>query len=219
MAKNEFGEEIDERRLDAYAKRVESFTDSQIDALWEACGFIQAKREKKYKAIRQADIDRIRKGEAKDVIRNVLMETRIADFEKNIAKTEGNFRHHALDLNEKTKIAFIAMSKHSFFFRRHAVKYALEQGYAPISQFGIFDYFVTDSVDRDLVRRANNNLIERADELWVFGPVSDGVLAEIKLFKEKPVRYFQIVDSRDVKEITKNDVTFEDDVARFRSEL
>ncbi len=94
------------------------------------------------------------------------------------------FEHRALKLNKKTKVIFIAMSKHLFYFRRHAVKFVLEQGYAPISQFGIFDYFVMDTIDRDLVRRANNNLIRIANELWVFGPISDGVLAEIKMVKK-----------------------------------
>ena len=70
------------------------------------------------------------------------------------------FEHKALQLDEKTKTIFIAMSKHIFYFRRHCVKFVLEQGYTPISQFGIFDYFVTDTVKRGMVRKANNkNLI------------------------------------------------------------
>jgi len=132
-----------------------------------------------------------------------------------------NFQHKALNLNERTKIVFIAMSKHSFYFRRHAVKFVLEQGYTPISQFGIFDYFVTDTVDRNLVRKANNNLIRISDELWVFGPVSDGVLAEIKIVKQvnKPIRYFKIVDSKEIKEISKNEVELEAEVKEFSNEL
>jgi len=132
-----------------------------------------------------------------------------------------NFKHKALSLNKKIKIIFIAMSKHSFYFRRHAVKFVLEQGHAPISQFGIFDYFITDAVDRNLVRRANNNLIRISDELWVFGPISDGVLAEIKIVKQtnKPIKYFKIVDSKEVKEIPKTEVEFEDKVKEFSNEL
>ena len=131
------------------------------------------------------------------------------------------FQHRALNLNDKTKIIFIAMSKLLFYFRRHAVKYVLEKGHTPISQFGIFDYFVTDSVDRDLVRRGNNNLIRISDELWVLGSISDGVLAEIKLVKEmeKPIRYFRVVDSKNIKEIPKDEVEFEDDLGKFANEL
>ena len=131
------------------------------------------------------------------------------------------FEHRALNLNEKTKIVFIAMSKYSFYFRRHAVKFVLEQGYAPISQFGIFDYFITDAVDRDLVRKANNNLIRISDELWVFGPISDGILAEIKLVKQwgKPIKYFKIINDKGTKGISKDEVEFEEDLEKFSKEL
>jgi len=133
----------------------------------------------------------------------------------------GKFEHRALNLNKKTKIVFIAMSKYSFYFRRHAVKFVLEQGYAPISQFGIFDYFITDAVDRDLVRKANNNLIRISDELWVFGPISDGILAEIKLVKQwdKPIKYFKIINSKETKEISKDEIKFEEGLEKFSKEL
>lgn len=131
------------------------------------------------------------------------------------------FEHKALSLNQKTKIVYIAMSKHLFYFRRHAVKFVLEQGHSPISQFGIFDYFITDGVDRDLVRRANNNLIRISDELWVFGSISDGVLAEVKIVKKigKPVKYFKVINSKDIKEISKEEVEFEEDLKKFSHEL
>ncbi|MGM5484160.1 MAG: hypothetical protein ACQER9_04570 [Nanobdellota archaeon] len=131
------------------------------------------------------------------------------------------FNHVALNLTDKNKIIFIAMSKYVFFFRRHAVKFVLEQGHTPISQYGIFDYFVTDTVDRNLVRRANNNLIKISDEMWVFGPISDGVLAEIKLVKEWniPIRYFKILKSKEVKEISKKEVDFEEDLEKHQKIL
>ena len=131
------------------------------------------------------------------------------------------FEHKALNLNQKIKTVFIAMSKHLFYFRRHAVKFVLEQDYAPISPFGIFDYFITDGVDRDLVRRANNNLIRISDEVWIFGPISDGVLAEIKIVKSigKPIKYFKVINSKDIKEISKQEVEFEEDLKKFSHEL
>ncbi len=131
------------------------------------------------------------------------------------------FDHRALNLNQNTKIIFIAMTKHVSYFKRHAVKYVLEQWFTPISQFGIFDYFLTDAIDRDLVRRWNNNLIRVSDEMWVFWPISDGVLAEIKMVKEagKPIKYFKIVKSLDIQEITKDEVEFEDDLEKYKNEL
>jgi hypothetical protein len=78
-----------------------------------------------------------------------------------------------------------------------------------------------DTVDRDLVRAANNSLVKRIDEIWVFGQISNGVLAEIILAKKrnKPVRYFDIIKSKDIVEITKEQVVFEEDLEKYRSEL
>ncbi len=113
------------------------------------------------------------------------------------------------------------MSKHMFYFRRHVVKFVLEKGCIPISQYGIFDYFLLDTVDRDLVREANNNLLKISDEFWVFGPVSDGVLAEIKLVKAwgKPVRYFGVFNDTDIHEISKKDVVLEPGLEKYRDLL
>ena len=112
---------------------------------------------------------------------------------------------------EKMELVYPAHSKHNFYFRQHISKYVLEQGYVPLNPFMIFEYFMLDTVDRDLIRNANNNLVRRADQLWVFGEISDGVLAEIKLAKEleKPIRYFLIVKSREIREISENEVQFE----------
>ncbi|MBI4812763.1 hypothetical protein HY798_05025 [Candidatus Falkowbacteria bacterium] len=101
------------------------------------------------------------------------------------------------------------------------MKYVLKLGYAPISQYGIVDYFLIDTVDRDLVRRANNNLIRISDEMYVFGPVSDGVLAEILMVKKtkKPIKYFKIVNSKNVKEIKVGEIEFEKGLEGFRKNI
>jgi len=71
-----------------------------------------------------------------------------------------------------------------------------------------------DTVDRAKIRKSNNTLIERADELWVFGEISNGVLREIKLAKQKnkPIRYFKVIDSKDIKGISKDEVQFEEGI-------
>jgi hypothetical protein len=131
------------------------------------------------------------------------------------------FEHAALNLDSKNRIVFIAMSKHSFYFAKHAVKYVLDRGFTPISQFGNFGYFLLDTVERDVIRNANNNLLRISDEMWVFGPVSDGVLAEVLLCKKqgKPVKYFGIRDSKEAEEIEKSEVELESGVEKFRNEL
>jgi hypothetical protein len=109
------------------------------------------------------------------------------------------------------KLVYTAISKHYFYFRQHISKFVLEKNCVPLNPFMIFEYFMLDTVDRDLVRNANNNLVKKADELWVFGPISDGILAEIKLAERlnKPVKYFKIIDSKKIKEISKDEVEFE----------
>lgn len=39
-----------------------------------------------------------------------------------------------------------------------------------------------------------NELIRRSDELWVFGPISDGVKCEVELAKSlnRTIKYFEI---------------------------
>lgn len=92
------------------------------------------------------------------------------------------------------KVVFAAMSKNNFYLREHIIKYILEKGCTPTCAFMMFSYFLLDTVERKKLIRANNDLIRRSDELWVFGEVSDGVEKEIKLAKKRgmPVHYFVI---------------------------
>lgn len=122
---------------------------------------------------------------------------------------------------KKMKLVYPAHSKHYFYFRQHISKFVLEQNCVPLNPFMIFEYFMLDTVERDIIRNANNNLVKRADEVWVFGPISDGVLEEIRLAKQeaKPIRYFAILNSRGIKEISKDEVEFEDDLEKYVNEL
>lgn len=123
--------------------------------------------------------------------------------------------------NNDMKLVYTAISKHYFYFRMQISKFVLEQGCVPLNPFMIFEYFMLDTVERDKIRNANNSIIKRADGLWVFGPISDGVLAEIRLAKKmnKPIRYFTVVDSKEIKEMPKNKVKFEGDLKKFFKEL
>jgi len=109
------------------------------------------------------------------------------------------------------KIVFTAISKKLFYFRMHISKFVLEQNCIPLNPYMLWEYFMLDALDRDKIREANNALVEKAEELWVFGEISDGVLAEIKLAeeKQKPIRYFAVIDSKEIKEISKEDAKLE----------
>jgi len=109
------------------------------------------------------------------------------------------------------KLIYPAFSKKLFYFRAHISKFVLEQNGVPLNPFMIHEYFLLDTVDRDKIRESNNTLVERSDELWTFGEVSNGVASEIALAKKlsKPIRYFSIIGSKEIKEIEEQDVVLE----------
>jgi len=109
------------------------------------------------------------------------------------------------------KLIYPAFSKKLFYFRAHISKFVLEQNGVPLNPFMIHEYFLLDTVDRDKIRESNNTLVEHSDELWVFGEVSNGVASEIVWAKKlnKPIRYFSVIASKEIKEIEEKDVVLE----------
>ena len=75
-------------------------------------------------------------------------------------------------------MVFTAQSCKNFHQRMLICKHAFELWVIPINPFNVFGYYLYELVERDLVRNGNNNLMRRCDELWVYGEVSDGVLAD-----------------------------------------
>jgi hypothetical protein len=108
-------------------------------------------------------------------------------------------------------IIFTSFSKKNFYYRVQISKFIFDSGNIPVNPFMNFDYFLSDTVDRDYIRQANNELIRRCEELWVFGEISNGVAAEIELCHELGiyVKYFKIVDSREIKEIKLSEIVYE----------
>lgn len=85
-------------------------------------------------------------------------------------------------------------------------------GCVPINPFMSFDYFLIDVVSRDTIRQANNTYVHIADEIWTFGVISDGVLAEIHLAQElcKRIKYFALHNTVDsIKEIKEEELEYE----------
>lgn len=121
-----------------------------------------------------------------------------------------------LSSTENMDLIFTAQSKKFFYCKDVICQYVLEQEKLPINPFRVFDYFLNDRVNRDIVRRGNNQLIQSCKELWVFGPIADGVLFEIALakLKGKKIRFFSIGTRIDeIKEINDlNNITFEPEV-------
>lgn len=122
--------------------------------------------------------------------------------------------HRALAIKPADMVVFTAMSKKYFYMRLFVTKFALDQGVVPINPFTSFDYFLLDAVERDTVRRANNTLVARADELWVFGDIADGVWAEViqAWQQHKTVRFFAFRGDKHIYEVTIDDLVYEDGV-------
>lgn len=132
----------------------------------------------------------------------------------NKTKINSNF-YIKQSSSEPMSIVFTAQSKEFFYCRDAICEYVMKQGKLPINPFRAFDYFLSDRVDRNIVRQANNQLVAIADELWIFGVVSDGVLFEVYRARQlnKPVRFFTIsANTDDIYEITADKVKFDPEV-------
>jgi len=117
---------------------------------------------------------------------------------------------------------FTAQSKMYFYCKDAICEFVFNQGMLPVNPFMAFGYFLNDRVDRDLIRRANNQLISMCDELWVFGDIANGVMFEIMLAKslDIPIRYFTVATkSSEMKEVTLNDLSFEDEMALTKEQI
>ncbi len=99
------------------------------------------------------------------------------------------------------KLIYPLYSKRSFYFHEQITRFVLEQNGVQLNAF------MTNIVEPHIARNANYNLIRRSDEIWVFGPVSGEVLAQIKLAQRqgKPLRYYAIVESREILHISEDE--------------
>ncbi len=131
-----------------------------------------------------------------------------------------DFTHIAKELQEEKKVVFTAQSCKNFHQRMLICKHAFEQGVVPINPFNVFGYYLYELVERNIIRNGNNNLMKRCDELWVYGEISDGVLVEIEMVKKlgKPVKFFDISKlPKEIKEISKEEVIFEEDIKQHKN--
>ena len=120
-----------------------------------------------------------------------------------------------MDRFEKRPVIYTAYSKYYFFAKILVSSYVLDKDFIPLNPFNNWEYFMDDMVDRDLVVRGNNNLILLSDEIWTFGPIADGVFAEVKLANSlgKPVRYFSVGKKlEDIHTLTNKELIFEEEL-------
>jgi hypothetical protein len=102
--------------------------------------------------------------------------------------------HPAESLFERVALVFTAHSAETAYLRERICAYALDRQVVPVNPWMMGGYFLYGLAAKDLIRRANNNLLMRCDELWVFGEPSDGVEVEVRWAKASamPVRWFEL---------------------------
>lgn len=115
-----------------------------------------------------------------------------------------------------SKIIYTAHSKKNFYAREIISAFVFVKGGVPLNPFMNFGYFLDDLVDRDKVRKANNVMIDKSDELWQFGEISNGCYHEILLAikQGKMVRFFTVSGKiSEIKPIKKvSELQFEDEL-------
>ena len=117
----------------------------------------------------------------------------------------------------RKKVVYTAQSEYYYFAKMMVAKYVLEHDAVPLNPFNNWSYFMNDMVDRELVISANASLVGLSDEIWVFGPVADGVLAEMRMgmAQGKSIRFFSLGKTyEEIQEIGIEDLTFEENVLR-----
>lgn len=104
-------------------------------------------------------------------------------------------KHPATTLFERRPLVFTAHAAETAYLRERICAFVLQAGAIPLNPWMVGGYFLYGLVDKDDVRRANNNLLMRSDEMWVFGPVSNGVEVEVAWARKAtlPVRWFDLV--------------------------
>lgn len=116
------------------------------------------------------------------------------------------------------KLVYTAQSKQYFYCRDAVCEFVFSKNRIPINPFRVFDYFLSDRVERDAIRAANQEVLSRCDEVWVFGErLADGVLMEIAQAKteRKKLRYFTISNkAMDIEEVNTDRLSLESDISR-----
>lgn len=91
--------------------------------------------------------------------------------------------HPAAGLTERRPLVFTAHSAETAYLRERICAFVFDRGAVPANPWMMGGYFLYGLVDKDEIRRANNNVLMRCDELWIFTapdePMADGVQVEM----------------------------------------
>ena len=75
-------------------------------------------------------------------------------------------------------------------------RFAVDSGYIPIAVHLLFPQFMDEEMERELALQMDLVLLEKCDELWVFGKtMTSGMRAEIAYAKNKKMKIRYFVDA------------------------
>lgn len=79
-----------EKQLTSWARRVRKLPRSKIDEVWYSCGWVVLDHEEDLRALRDIDINHIKKNLflAKQKIKDLISESYIKEFEKHLSRVE-----------------------------------------------------------------------------------------------------------------------------------
>ena len=105
-------------------------------------------------------------------------------------------------MSKEKKVVFTAVSKKLFYSRMNVSDFVLKEGFIPLNPFMIFDFLLFEKVNRDTIRAANDSLIGKSDEVWVFGDLDPDINDDIKTAGKfgKALRFFSVND-KDINEV------------------
>lgn len=113
------------------------------------------------------------------------------------------------------KMVYVTHSRSWFYAREAVTQFAVQQEVAPINPFMNYGFYLNGIADRDEVTECCHQMIRTADELWVFGPVSEAILTDIAVavMEGREVRFFSISENaNDIHELEMEDIIFEREV-------
>lgn len=113
---------------------------------------------------------------------------------------------------EEVKLIYTIHSKSNFFQRFSFMQYVLSQGQTSINPYTNFGYNLYELISKEILTEASNSLVDKSDEVWVFGVVDYEVEKVIERATEKSisVKYFSVGQTvRGIKPIFKDEVKYD----------
>lgn len=130
---------------------------------------------------------------------------------------EESMKHLRIKAGKRTprKMVYVTHSKNWFYVREAVMQFAVEQGVAAVNPYMNYGFYLNGAVGKDEIVECCHQFIRTADELWVFGPISEAILTDIAVavMEGKAVHFFSISEhASKIHELPLEDIIFEREV-------